>query len=408
MKIINISGENGISTLDTFSIKRIINHLYRMTTSQVEDSSTGPISYVNDAGELVTIPAGTPLYFDGGYWNVGSFTNYISNSNDLSVWGRTFLSTLGNQPDPCGGLTATKLQRTGGPNSRIFYSNNGTFSGASVFSVVLKKDGYSWVKLRMDISGSFNGVWFDLANGNVGTSDTGCTGKIRDVGDGWYLCSILYTATTTSYVGLSLCDGDNTLESTIPTGNGVYMWMPLWTSGGQIYYPFLLETTGVSLTASSRAGTISAPIVSGSKLESLLNGSKDAKLIFKFTPYFNTSGLPSSTTKSILHSGTQSILQFRTDASGNGYIDLTDGTNTTSVALDWEYGVSYDIEMLFGNNVAESADKMQLIVDSTASTLSAFDGSLNPDTEMAIGYNNDYMFKITPPKFYTLKQSDWR
>ena len=105
---------------------------------------------------------------------------------------------------------------------------------------------------------------------------------------------------------------------------------------------------------------------------------------------------------------TQSILQFRTDAAGNGYLDLNDGTNTASVALDWEYGVSYDIEMLFGNNVAESANKMQLIVDSTASTLSAFDGSLNPDTEMAIGYNNDYMFKITPPKFYTLKQSDWR
>ena len=66
MKIINISGENGISPSDTFGIKRIIDYLYRMTTSKVEDSSTGPISYVNDAGELVTIPAETPLYFDGG------------------------------------------------------------------------------------------------------------------------------------------------------------------------------------------------------------------------------------------------------------------------------------------------------------------------------------------------------
>ena len=151
MKIINISGENGFSTLDTFSIKRIINNLYRMTTSQVEDSSAGPAYYINDNGELVTVPAETPLYFDGGYWNVGSFTNYIINSNNLSSWGMTFLTTLANQPDPCGGLTATKLQRTGGPNSRIFYYNNGTFSGASVFSVVLKQAGYSWVKVRMDI-----------------------------------------------------------------------------------------------------------------------------------------------------------------------------------------------------------------------------------------------------------------
>ena len=41
MKILDISGENGISTLDTFSIKRINNYLYKMTISNVEDSSTG-------------------------------------------------------------------------------------------------------------------------------------------------------------------------------------------------------------------------------------------------------------------------------------------------------------------------------------------------------------------------------
>lgn len=42
--------------------------LWKMTPSKVEDSSTGPAYYINDAGEIVTVPAGSSVY-DGKFWN---------------------------------------------------------------------------------------------------------------------------------------------------------------------------------------------------------------------------------------------------------------------------------------------------------------------------------------------------
>ena len=530
MKIIDISGENGISSLDSFSIKKISQYLYKMTTSNVEDSSTGPSTYIDNAGSLITVPAETPVVIDGKYVNVGAIENIILYSNDFNQWSKTNSTILSNQVGPSGSLTAVKLCDAGTSNCGVFFYSSGVLSGKTVFSVIAKASEYTWIKLRLDISGSFQGAWFDLANGVVGTKDAGYEGFINHINDGWYECSIRYNAPLNTYCGVALCDNNNTLDCTKATGSGVFLYTSKWTPGSQIYFPFVVSTTGTMVTTASRAGTIAAPMEVGDKLYSLLDGKADGqeiissddagwtelfnstidsgiitilaaglnaeaaqnnstafvlnewyevsyeivrndaseqiylsssgfsssvslsssigthkhrvkctidggkfriavttvsgiviiknisckkislpsfKLTTKWTPKFDHSDLPVSTTGNILHSGTQAILQFRTDASGNGYIDLTDGTYTTSVVLDWEYDTQYDIQVNVGWNEALSAYKMQLIVDGDASTLSDFDGSFNPGSEMIFGYNTDYHQHITKPVFYKLEQRDW-
>jgi len=74
---------------------------------------------------------------------------------------------------------------------------------------------FQWVRMLATDAGS---VWFDIQNGVIGTQ-TGATGTLTNVGNGWYRCTITATASSTNiYSYVLLADADN---STTATGNGV-------------------------------------------------------------------------------------------------------------------------------------------------------------------------------------------
>lgn len=377
-----------------------LDYLYKMSLSKVEDSSTGPAFYINDAGELVTVPAWSQLYFDGWYWNIGSWKQMCDKPYDMGKLNSGYYTSIGYTGVKKGSFAEVALYGNSSMWNRIFFYQS-TLGGNPVGKQ------YGFVGYNLGSSGLFSLILRNNTSGNILVAYTNSTHiwtyLQKDAGALTILKDYAHPA------GFRVCMFSmqwNNPSGSLTIGAGTYTAdvtknvLLYFSHVGELGYIFPFIGPGLT-TIASRAGTISAPILSGGKLESLLNGSKDFKLTFKLIPYFNYSGLPVSTTKSILHSGTQSILQFRTDASGNGYIDLLDGTNTASIALDWEYGTEYNIQV----NIDTA--QMQLIVDSTASSVTTCDGSFDPDTELTIGLNNDYMFKITPPVFDKLKQSDW-
>ena len=64
-------------------------------------------------------------------------------------------------------------------------SNN----GVQTFSVYAKAGTLNWVRLRVDHT-SFSGTYFDLQNGEVGTTVGDISSSIEDVGGGWYRCNL--------------------------------------------------------------------------------------------------------------------------------------------------------------------------------------------------------------------------
>ena len=81
-----------------------------------------------------------------------------------------------------------------------------------VMSVFLKKiTGNDWVYLQLGNQTSSTGrVWFDLANGVVGTSDSGMIASgIEKYASGWYRCWIALDMTTTTVLcNVALCASD--------------------------------------------------------------------------------------------------------------------------------------------------------------------------------------------------------
>lgn len=434
--------------------------LWAMHNRDAEDSSTGAAYYINDAVEIVTVAAESPLYFDRRFWNVPSFANYLT--NPMSPTTQT-TETLG---------TGNYTLWMRGSGSVAVSENTATIIGAgsavdeTSLHFVVTVDGTVNVTVTgecsvFQLTDTIFSIEPFLVNGlSTMASRSGTIYAPMEVGDKLY--SLLggradgeehLSVSTTDFSTWTIQSSSVCLEHdsennrwkyglTSTTGRGVSG--PIDLAEGDVGQVTIAIQAITDTTLTIRIGyiggvnqnfSLSADVYTVLTFRGIVGSSCNIyfydssgkigdrfyiyqinvesvsvasfRQTFKLTPYFDSTDVPISTTANILHAGTQAMLQFRTDASGNGYIDLKDGTNTASVALDWEYGTEYSIEILAGYNDDESAYKMQLIVDSTASTLTDFDESFDPDTEMVVGYNNDYLFKITPPKFYTLKQRDW-
>lgn len=375
--------------------------LWKMAPSKVEDSSTGPAFYLNENGEVVEIQMETAIFLDGKLWNVGSWSQICPHPLDPSNWSlsNTTRAATGNS---IGVFNEYVITDTGAS------SNGGIRIVSSIVPGSTKQ--YYAMCYNIGTSGSAAIVAYDITSGlssrskkisGVWTSETTSAGVITIHDDIEHEAGFRIVLFTISWLNpshsvlVSFCPNSTTLKN-------IYVYGCLYVTSLGHTYPF--TNPNGSTTIVSRAGTTTVPITS--KLEDLLDGSKDCKFIIKLVPMFVPSDFPVSHTESIFNTGIIDMLTLSTDASGNGYVNLSDGTNTATVAYDWESGEELIIEAPIGYNVVEAADKMQLKVNGEVSALTAFDGSFGPDTEISIGQNNDYLFGVSMI-INQLKQSDW-
>jgi len=171
---------------------------------------------VNSAGLVELVPYNLLQYseqFDNAF--------YTNNNSSISVNATTA---------PNGTLTADKLVESSANDAHyINIPANTTPSGTNTLSVYAKANGRDWVWLYLfdSVAGSLFG-YFNVANGTLGTIQSGLTANIESVGNGWYRCSITRTQGNSGNGGYGLSNANNVISYTGDGTSGSYIW------GGQL------------------------------------------------------------------------------------------------------------------------------------------------------------------------------
>ena len=165
---------------------------------------------VNSAGLIEEVPRNLLTYSQ-------DFTNASWSKSGVTITANTTVA-------PNGTTTASKLVEDG------FLVTYGVYKGITTgfrysHSIYAKKGERDWIKVNA-IHGSNQSVWFNLANGTIGTNNTTGTPSIENVGNGWYRCVINNTnhSAASSFYSVMPCTNNNIETYTGTIGNGVFIW----------------------------------------------------------------------------------------------------------------------------------------------------------------------------------------
>jgi len=163
--------------------------------------------------------------------------NLLTYSEDFSnaVWskGIGYNSTISTDQtvSPSGLIDADALvsDSAGGSGSVITARPVSVTSGTSyTLSIYAKGNTLSWMQLYLlgYTSPGNGGAYFDLQNGEVGTVTSGYTAQIADIGNGWYRCSLSFTAgaSVSGEMRVLLADSDNDSSVARDGVTSIYIW----------------------------------------------------------------------------------------------------------------------------------------------------------------------------------------
>jgi hypothetical protein len=203
---------------------------YRSDLGGMVDNPDRGDSYVPTTSSDKYLPRVGHHVFNGDAWvNEGVLAeseqrvNLITYSEDFTdaSWSKTRVPSGGLNFDGVGPDgqedSAVKLIDDSGTGTGQVYIRDAVSVSASTaytFSVFAKKDQLSWIKIggQNFTTPSNGGVFFNLEDGTLGTEDSGYSGVIQSIGNGWYRCSVTFTTDATDTSGgvqIQLADSDN-------------------------------------------------------------------------------------------------------------------------------------------------------------------------------------------------------
>ena len=157
-------------------------------------------------------------------------SNELTYSEDFAdaSWTKT-RSTIGSNTiiAPDGTLTGDKLIDTTDNDTHIVSKSITTTAVARTFSVFAKQGGRTHLTMTITDSGSTaRTTYFNLSTGAVGTTGTGITASIVNVGNGWYRCivTIATALAGTNPHTLGTATADNTNSYAGNGFDGVFIW----------------------------------------------------------------------------------------------------------------------------------------------------------------------------------------
>jgi hypothetical protein len=187
-------------------------------------------------------------------------TNLLLRSEefDNASWIKAASSVVANTVvAPDGTLIADKLVPNTTSTTHFVGKTITTATSAHTYTAYLKAGGYSWAILYA--SGVNQGVYFDLTNGVVGASFVGAptSSSITPVGNGWYRCSITFTATASTVVRIYANSANATSTFAGDGFSGIYIWGAQLEAGAfaTSYIPTVASQVTRSADSASMTGT---------------------------------------------------------------------------------------------------------------------------------------------------------
>jgi hypothetical protein len=158
-------------------------------------------------------------------YNLLTYTEQFDNA----AWTRNNVTAANTTAttDPIGGTAADALIETGGTGAQSAYITITLPALSHTMSVYCKANQRTWayVRLTTTVFSAGQGAFFNLANGTVGTVESGVTASIADAGNGWWRCFVTITTTAGSWSPcVNVAAGDNNWAYTGLNGNGIYIW----------------------------------------------------------------------------------------------------------------------------------------------------------------------------------------
>jgi hypothetical protein len=186
--------------------------------------------------------------------------NLISNTNmDLPLyWTKINIgaNTSNAAIAPDGSNTALSLIPAAVPSSETEITTGAGSAVANTtytFSVYAKANGYNYIRLSFGNTAGWGLAFFNLSTGTLGASTSAnLIPRIVTSSNGWYRCSITYTAGRSGFINgdLYITNNDNTYGWTPNGTSGVLLWGPQIESRDSMsqYVP----TTGSAISKSNK------------------------------------------------------------------------------------------------------------------------------------------------------------
>lgn len=230
------AGNNGASDYGT---SRGLGSLCRVTDNASAENQF-PFVMSSSAGFTAGSYVSLPWCSVSRCFQIDNGPNLLTYSDQFenAAWSKSDTTVTGNNAiDPEGGGTGDDIEETA-TTAAHFLSQSVVVSSSAAdfsFSVAIKANGRNWGYLRMSEGSGSSQIYqtFDLANGVVGsTSSAGANWSnlrafIRNLGNGWYYCSIVgrkTNAATTLYAWVGPSNGDSVDTYLGTAGYGIRAW----------------------------------------------------------------------------------------------------------------------------------------------------------------------------------------
>jgi len=286
-----------------------------------------------------------------------------------SSWSKTRCSITANTVvAPDGTLTGDKLvEDTTAINSHVAGQVGGITGVVSALSV------YAKAAERQFITILHGGISiFDLSNGVVSFVGAGNTPSITDVGDGWYRCTVVGTAPSTSYIGTAL-----TGTSYLYTGDGysgVYIWGAQLEAGA-------FPTSYIKTVASQVTRAADSASMTGTNFSDWYRADEGSVFVEAFgkASGYNIHSINNGADSNAIRLNNSTTSQFAVTYQGVSQVNL-DAGNPSFITFD-KYASAYKV-----NDFALSLNGNPVVID--------ISGNIPLGTKFDIGNQNNSIYPL--------------